>query len=547
MSFFTLASISFVFLFFYACLGSFISWKLKKADIADVFWGGGFVLVSFLSLIFSNPNTYSLILFGLIFLWATRLSSHIYLRNRHKKEDFRYQELKNHKPFFSFFELLGKVFLLQGFIQWTISLMLLWIFSHAELIQSRFFFSAIGLWSVGFALEVIADWQLSSFMRNKGSESVCQRGLWKYSRHPNFLGEIIQWWSIFLIACFLDQGYFFIFAPLLLSYLIIFVSGIAPIERKMSEKQSYLQYKQSTPCLVGNKVCNGLLYTVFWIYFVYLAPQGSSLSQISIFLVGSLLQIIIFFFMDRKSLMLFPFSMVYSLVLGCLQQIFLVKLGFVKYETSDLIIPIWLVALYPLFGQTFFSSFRFLFSSYTLAFFLGGLGGLLSYLTAKEIPVVEFQGVFPCVAIFISWSLFFTVMTYAVQKLDKLYAYYVNPLMYENRLTVFFDTSCRICNKEKCRLQKRDSKESVIFETIEPKERFNTLGLPFSYNQASHRIHAIDTKKMVYKGIDALSELYARTDLQFLAIFLQAPFCRVMNKCCYKIWAKTRFIWKKRF
>lgn len=544
MLFLQTALISFCSLFLYACIGSFIAWRNKKGDIADVFWGGGFVLVSLIGFSYSNYNVYNWILLGMILLWAIRLSTHIYIRNRKRKEDFRYQNLRDNRPFFSFSELLGKVFLLQGFIQWMIGLMLLWIFIHAEMIESSIFLIALSFWILGFALETIADWQLSNFMKIGRVKAICKEGLWKYSRHPNFLGEILQWWSIFLIACFLDFGYVFIFAPMLLTYLIVFVSGIAPIETKMKEKEGYYEYQLSTPCLVGSKVYNGLLYTIGWVYFVYFGPKETALSQISVFMILGSLQIAIFYFMDRKSFLLLPFSVIYSLVFGLFQQLALLNFDIVKYEINSVFPPLWLVALYPLFGLTFFSSCRFLFSFYTLAFFIGGLGGFLSYLTASQIHVVEFLNQFSYIEIFFSWAVFFTIMTYMVRKLEMLYSRFVNPLMYKKILTVFFDTSCPVCNKEKCKLEKRNFQSSIVFQSIEPREHFESLGLPFSYNQAMSSIHAIEDNVKVYKGIDALSELYARTDLKFLAIFLQAPFFNLINRGLYKIWAKSRFLWK---
>ncbi len=107
------------------------------------------------------------------------------------------------------------------------------------------------IWLVGYVIEYYADWQLAKFRANPANKGkVMSSGLWRYSRHPNYFGELTQWWGIGLIACEAAWGWVGLFGPSLLTILIVFVSGIPPIEKRKKDDPAYQAYKKRTSSLI---------------------------------------------------------------------------------------------------------------------------------------------------------------------------------------------------------------------------------------------------------------------------------------------------------
>lgn len=204
----------------------------KRNDIADVAWGLGFVLVSVFNLI-SNPILKSKITLLLILFWGTRLAWHIYQRNKDKKEDYRYQNWKK--------SAYLKVFLTQGFFMWLICFPILVSIDNVE------WFNLIGIlvWVLGFYFEALSDWQLKKFLdnpQNKGK--IMQSGLWAYSRHPNYFGEVTMWWGIWLLNLSFVQNWWTIIGPLTITFLILKVSGIPLLEKRYEGNPEFEEYKK---------------------------------------------------------------------------------------------------------------------------------------------------------------------------------------------------------------------------------------------------------------------------------------------------------------
>jgi len=206
-----------------------ISVSKKRNDIADIAWGLGFILVAGFNLIL-NPNTKLLISFLLIIIWGTRLSLHIYHRNKNKAEDYRYKQWKNNAYL--------KVFMTQGFFMWLICWPVINSFGNLK------WFNSLGIliWIIGFWFESLADKQLKDFIKNpKNKGKIMQSGLWAYSRHPNYFGEVTLWWGIFLLN--LGNSYWTIIGPLTITFLITKVSGIPLLEKKYEGNKEFQDYK----------------------------------------------------------------------------------------------------------------------------------------------------------------------------------------------------------------------------------------------------------------------------------------------------------------
>ncbi|MBM3193585.1 MAG: DUF1295 domain-containing protein [Chlamydiae bacterium] len=231
-------------------LASLISALIKRADFADVIWSMGFLLLSWISYALSPfKSSYQFILTSIISLWAVRLFIHIGSRNRKKAEDFRYQEMQKTWKRFFFLHLFFKVFMLQALILLITAFPILWILFHPFTGNWLPFYLALPIWIFGFIFEAVSDFQLLSFQQKKTGKLLTS-GLWAYSRHPNYFGELLQWWAIWIFALAFPLGWITFLGPLLLTTLIIFVSGVKPLEKKMKDHPDFASYAKSTPCLI---------------------------------------------------------------------------------------------------------------------------------------------------------------------------------------------------------------------------------------------------------------------------------------------------------
>ena len=230
-----------------------VSLRIKNASIADIFWGAGFVISAWLFFALT-PEGFSarkLLLCALVSLWGLRLSIYIFLRNRGKGEDFRYQKWRQENGAAWWWRSFFQVFALQGLLMWLISIPLLaaqWAPAPARLTALDFLGTA--LWAVGFFFEAVGDAQLSRFRAqpaNKGR--VLERGVWRYTRHPNYFGDAAQWWGFFLIAA-AAGGWWTVFSPALMTVLLLRVSGVALLEKTLEAKPGYREYIERTSAFV---------------------------------------------------------------------------------------------------------------------------------------------------------------------------------------------------------------------------------------------------------------------------------------------------------
>jgi steroid 5-alpha reductase family enzyme len=241
----------FVIIFIYATVWFGISVFKKRNDVADIAWGIGYIIVcGFLFIAYSASPVLKL-LYGLVSIWGLRLSLHIYLRNKSKAEDFRYKAWRQQWGKYFYLRSYFQVFLLQGIFLLTIISPVI----HAAVAETPQWnvFTWIGLfcWIIGFYFQAVADWQLTVFKsipKNKGL--IIQTGLWKYSRHPNYFGEILMWWSIFIITIPFANSTYFIISPFTITLLLVFVSGIPMLEKKYKGNPAFEEYKKRTSVLI---------------------------------------------------------------------------------------------------------------------------------------------------------------------------------------------------------------------------------------------------------------------------------------------------------
>ena len=228
-----------------------ISVKLQDAGIADVCWGSGFALLAWLYCLLSPTLTSrSWVVAALVTLWGARLSLHIFRRNHGKEEDPRYRAMRaSHGPAF-WWRSLFTVFWLQGAILWFVALPLLVAVRAARPAG----FTAVDglgvvLFALGFGFEVVGDHQLSRFKAESSNRGhVLDRGLWRYTRHPNYFGDATLWWGLYATACATPGGWLTVLSPALMSFLLMRVSGVTLLEEGLkASKPGYRAYITRTP------------------------------------------------------------------------------------------------------------------------------------------------------------------------------------------------------------------------------------------------------------------------------------------------------------
>lgn len=229
-----------------------IAYKRKRLDTVDAAWGGGFVVAAWL-VAGLEPQVRTLLIAILIDIWAIRLTSHIMERSKHCGEDDpRYTAIAakwGKKNYWA--RAYVSIFLLQGALVLLISLPA--VFAAGASLSFAGPLTVLGtlVWIAGFAIEATADSQLQQFLSAKNNKGkVLDKGLWHYSRHPNYLGEITQWYGIGIIACSASYGWIGLLGPLVLNFIIRFVSGVPPIEKRKQQDPAYQKYMQHTNALL---------------------------------------------------------------------------------------------------------------------------------------------------------------------------------------------------------------------------------------------------------------------------------------------------------
>ncbi len=237
-----------------AVIGTFVSLLfvlsviIKRNDVADVAWGTGIFIVALVGYLNGPQTTETLIITTLAGLWGFRLTGRIFLRNIKKSEDYRYKVWRDSWGSWFYLRSYFQVYLLQGFLMIVVGYPFVHTSVYGEnLAVGTFFILGIIVWVVGYVFEVIGDWQLDSFIKGKPEPGdVLKSGLWKYTRHPNYFGEVTMWWGICLMLVTLPLSYLVLVSPFAITYLILKVSGIPMLEEKFAGNPKFEEYKKRT-------------------------------------------------------------------------------------------------------------------------------------------------------------------------------------------------------------------------------------------------------------------------------------------------------------
>ncbi len=223
----------------------------RRYDIIDVAWGLLFVAIAWTNAVINQANSVGILVACMVTLWAMRLSFHIFRRwlsSTH--EDRRYVELRQKWPArYRGLQMFTRVYIGQALLACVVALPVITLIqSH----QSFGVFVIIGavIWLTGLVIETTADRQLRHFIASAKPGGLMKEGLWSYSRHPNYFGEILVWWGIAIMGVGTQYALIGFIGAIVITSLIIFVSGIPPSERGMKTRQGWDDYKKHTSVLI---------------------------------------------------------------------------------------------------------------------------------------------------------------------------------------------------------------------------------------------------------------------------------------------------------
>jgi steroid 5-alpha reductase family enzyme len=233
----------------------FFAYKHKRNDYADILWGPGFGISAWVALAWTyfvqgrtEVDGRTLAACLLVSIWGARLFWHIGVRNIKKnKEDERYAKWRQEWGASQVWRSYLQVFLLQGLIMFIINFAVFWIIASPP--QGMDLLAQLGIvvWAIGFIFESLGDAQLKDFTskpENRGK--LINVGLWSWSRHPNYFGEVVQWWGVFMLSLGLPGGWMTVISPIAITFLILKVSGIPMLEEQMKDRRGFEEYKRRT-------------------------------------------------------------------------------------------------------------------------------------------------------------------------------------------------------------------------------------------------------------------------------------------------------------
>lgn len=240
----------------FMCVMFLFAERIKRYDLVDAAWGMVFMVIALTSFALQRGSPFELDLqlltTLLVMIWGGRLTWHILKRIQSTdSEDARYVELRKKWKGNVRFNILTRIYILQGLLALLIMVPVIHINLFAsETISPAAWFGVL-VWLVGFYFETTADRQLRTFVsdpKNKGK--LMTEGLWRYSRHPNYFGELTQWWGIFILCLTTPFGWVGIIGPVLISYLILFVSGVPLSEKRFEGRPGWSSYRDRTSVLL---------------------------------------------------------------------------------------------------------------------------------------------------------------------------------------------------------------------------------------------------------------------------------------------------------
>lgn len=234
-----------------------VTWALsvafRDASIVDPVWPLGFVAIAWtLRATVDSDSPTAWLLVAMVSVWGLRLSGYLAWRKHGAPEDYRYQAMRRRWGSRFWIISLATVFGLQGVLMWVVSLPLqLGLARPASSIGALAIIGAL-VWTIGFGFESIGDVQLARFKADPANAGrVMDRGLWRYTRHPNYFGDACAWWGIALVAASTVVGSIGFVGSLVMTVLLLRISGVALLERSLQKRKAgWAEYASRTSAFV---------------------------------------------------------------------------------------------------------------------------------------------------------------------------------------------------------------------------------------------------------------------------------------------------------
>lgn len=215
--------------------------RIGKVAIVDTAWGLGFVVVALVCALLGDGSR-PWLLFAMVAIWGLRLAWHMHRRNRGQGEDARYAEMLDGA---SFSEAVRRVFATQGLALWFVSLPVQ-VSAVAGSSLTPMLWVGVALWLIGLVFEAVGDAQLAAYKRDPDRGPIMDRGLWAWTRHPNYFGDACVWWGIFVVAASAWPGVLTVLSPVAMTYFLVFATGARLLERHMSQRAGWEEYAART-------------------------------------------------------------------------------------------------------------------------------------------------------------------------------------------------------------------------------------------------------------------------------------------------------------
>lgn len=225
-----------------------IAWSKKRLDIVDIAWGGAFITAAIVSLFLGAAGNLQTLTTSLVVVWGLRLGFYILKRVLASKiEDPRYTELRKDWKGSPAANAYFRIFIVQGILAVIVSAGVIAINLSVASDVTMLALVGVVIWLFGFIFESVGDAQLGSHLANPSNRGkLMTTGLWRYTRHPNYFGEAVQWWGVFVIALSVPYGWLAIISPITITFLLLFVSGVPLTEKRFEGRPGWAEYKRRT-------------------------------------------------------------------------------------------------------------------------------------------------------------------------------------------------------------------------------------------------------------------------------------------------------------
>lgn len=224
-----------------------VAHRIGKVAVVDTAWGLGFVVVALAcALVGDGDGPRRWLLAALVGVWGLRLARHMHRRNAGKGEDARYAEMLDGAPFSV---AVRRVFATQGLALWFVSVPVQ-VSAVAGSSLMPVLWAGVALWLLGLVFEAVGDAQLAAYKREPDRRPIMDRGLWAWTRHPNYFGDACVWWGVFVVAASAWPGVLTLLSPVAMTYFLVFATGARLLERHMAQRPGWEAYAARTSMFV---------------------------------------------------------------------------------------------------------------------------------------------------------------------------------------------------------------------------------------------------------------------------------------------------------